>query len=318
MANYYCLMAGLPEVKLGDARPQRTILEMKEELSDILESQDARLMQTYFLRFDCENLVSLLQGVLRLTSGEIEDTLPVVPNVNLDLGPLKDEVRKELSIPQQKPFNHRGNYSYEELQTLVEEARSMEGTVNGFPAFMADFVRDYDAHAEDRNWFACDAALLAYYDFARRSPNTMMAEWYELNFNILNILTALIARKQEWPLADYVQGSGPVVDAILKQAAQPDFGLSAELDYMKDLMLSAETSDPVEKERQIDALRWKWLEDKTFFEPFDITALFAFVVRCEILERWSMLDPEQGRQRFTEIIEELRGEARVPEEFIRK
>ena len=146
----------------------------------------------------------------------------------------------------------------------------------------------------------------------------MMAEWYELNLNILNILTALIARRQGWPLADYVQGDNNVAKTIIRQAAAPDFGLGAELDYMRDLMHAAETSDPVDKERQIDALRWQWLDDKTFFEPFDITAVMAYLARTEILERWALLDPEQGRERFTQIIENLRGEARVPEEFVRK
>jgi len=281
MANYYCFMAGLPTVKLTDARPQHTLLQLKEELTDVLETKDAALMERYFLRFDSENLVALL------TDSEAE-------------------------------LDERGCFDREALLGLVEEARQGDGSVKGFPAFMPDFVREYDAHAGNKEWFARDAALLAYYDYARRCPNRMMSDWYELNFNILNVLTALIARRQNWPLADYVQGSGPVVDAILKQANLPDFGLGTELDYVKELVRTAETTDPVEKERQIDALRWNWLEDKTFFEPFDITALFAYVVRTEILERWAMLDPEQGRERFTEIIENLRGEARVPEEFIRK
>ena len=281
MANYYCFMAGLPTVKLTDVQPQHTLLQLKEELRDVLEPKDARLMERYFLRFDCENLAAWLADA----------------DAELD---------------------GRGNYDREALVQLVEEARELDGPVKGFPAFMADFVRDYDAHAGQAGWFSRDAALLAYYNYARECPNTMMAEWYDLNFNILNILTALIARRQGWPLADYVQGSGAVVDAILKQANQPDFGLGAELDYVKDLMQAAETTDPVEKERLIDALRWNWLEEKTFFEPFDITALFAYVVRSEILERWALLDPEQGRERFTEIIENLRGEAKVPEEFIRK
>ena len=274
-------MAGLPTVKLTDARPQHTLLELKEELADVLEAKDAALLERYFLRFDCENLVALLAD----SEAEVDA---------------------------------RGCFDREALLGLVEEARQSDGSVKGFPAFMADFVREYDAHAGNKEWFARDAALLAYYDYARRCPNRMMAEWYELNFNILNVLTALIARRQNWPLADYVQGSGPVVDAILKQANLPDFGLGTELEYVKELVRTAETTDPVEKERQIDALRWNWLEDKTFFEPFDVTALFAYVVRTEILERWALLDPGQGRERFTEIIENLRGEARVPEEFIRK
>lgn len=281
MANYYCFMAGLPTVKLTDAQPQQSLLQLKEELADVLEPQDARLMQRYFMRFDCENLATLLA----------------------------DEAAE---------IDQRGNYDREALSLLIEEARQTDSAVKGFPAFMADFVRDYDAHAGQTNWFARDAALLAYYNYARECPNAMMADWYSLNFNILNILTALIARRQGWALENYVQGDGPVVEALLKQSTQADFGLNGELDYMKDLMQAAETTDPVEKERQIDGLRWNWLEDKTFFEPFDITALFAYVVRNEILERWALLDPEQGRERFTQIIENLRGEAKVPEEFRRK
>ena len=280
MSNYYCLIAGLPDVKLSDASPRHTIVQLKEELADILESQDARLLERYFLRFDCENMAALLAN----------------PESEVDA---------------------RGNYSSEQLAELIEEARAQDGAVKGYPAFLADFVRDYDSRAGNNKWFARDAVMLAYYDYARKCPNAMMAEWYGLNFNILNILTALIARKQGWTLEDYVQGDGEVVEAILKQTNQPDFGLGTELDYMKDLMQAADTSDPVEKERQIDALRWNWLEEKTFFEPFDITALFAYIVRTEILERWAILDPEQGRERFTQIIENLRGQAKVPEEFKR-
>jgi len=309
MANYYCLMAELPVLSLSDARPQHTTLQMKETLADVLTSTDALLMERYFLRFDCENLASLLEGSLQ---GTITDETSAL-QAGAEGTATKDQMQRS------HPFDERGNYGLDELQTLVDEARSMDGAVKGFPAFLADFVRDFDAHKENsKKWFARDAVLLAYYDYARECPNTFMAQWYELNLNILNILTALIARKQGWSLNDYVQGSSYVAESILKQATQPDFGLGAELNYVKELMQAAESTDPVEKERQIDALRWNWLEERTFFEPFDITALFSYIVRSEILERWALLDPEQGRQRFTQIIENLRGEAKVPEEFIRK
>lgn len=273
-------MAGLPTVKITDAQPHHTLQQLKEELADVLEPQDARLLERYFLRFDCDNLVALLS------------------NADAELDP-------------------RGNYLREAMTQLIEESRSTEGAVRGMPAFMADFVRDYDQHVNNNKWFARDAVLLAYYDYARQCPNRMMAEWYELNLNIQNILTALIARRQGWQLTDYVQGGNDVADTILKQQNLPDFGLSTEWDYVRDLIQTAQTTDPVEKERQIDALRWNWLEEHTFFEPFDITALFAYIVRSEILERWAILDPEQGRERFTQIIENLRGEARVPEEFLK-
>ena len=280
MANYYCLMAGLPDVKLSDARPQRTILQLKEELEEVIEPRDEKLLYFYFLRFDCENLVRLLE------------------NPEADIDP-------------------RGNLSLEQLEDLIRSAREINFNVHRYPAFMSVFAREYAYNSGKAGWFGRDAIMLAYYQYARTVPNKMMATWYRLNLDIQNILTALIARKQGWQISNYVQGGGEVVEMILEHGNAHDFDLSAEYDYVKDLIRCADTEDPVEKERQIDALRWNWLEEQTFLEPFDINALFSYIVRTEMLERWSRLDVEQGRQRFTEIIENLRGEAKVPQEFLR-
>ena len=51
-------MAGLPTVKLTDAQPHHTLLQLKEELADVLTPEDARLMARYFLRFDCFRMAS--------------------------------------------------------------------------------------------------------------------------------------------------------------------------------------------------------------------------------------------------------------------
>lgn len=281
MANYYCLMAGLPDIRLSDAKPVHSILQLKEELAEVIEPQDEKLLYHFFLRFDCENLVRLLE------------------NPEADLDP-------------------RGNLSQEQYEDLIRSARELNFNVHRYPSFMSVFAREYDYNKGKKNWFPKDALLLAYYEYAREVPNQMMATWYQLNLDVLNILTALIARKQGWQLSDYVQGEGNVVDTILEHANAHDFDLSGDFEYAKELVRCADIEDPVEKERAIDALRWNWLEEQTFLNPFDINALFSYLARTEMLERWALLDPEQGRQRFTQIIENMRGEAKVPEEFIRK
>ena len=80
-------------------------------------------------------------------------------------------------------------------------------------------------------------------------------------------------------------------------------------------MKIVDEEDPVQKERRIDAFKWVWLEEKTFFEPFSIEAVFAYLCKLEMLTRWERLDPVQGKARFEEIVENLRGEAKVPAEF---
>ena len=89
------------------------------------------------------------------------------------------------------------------------------------------------------------------------------------------------------------------------------------MDYVKELMQIVDEPDPVLKEKRIDAFKWNWLDDQTFFDPFNMDAVFAYFCKLEMLHRWEILDPEQGKETFRKIIDELRGEAKVPDEFKR-
>jgi len=44
-------------------------------------------------------------------------------------------------------------------------------------------------------------------------------------------------------------------------------------------------------------------------------AVFAYLCKLEMQQRWAKLDPEKGKETFRRIIDNLRSEARVPEEF---
>ena len=91
-----------------------------------------------------------------------------------------------------------------------------------------------------------------------------------------------------------------------------------EFDYVAELMKIVDCEDPVEKEKKIDAFKWLWLDECTFFEPFSIDAVFAYLCKLDMLARWECLDVEQGQKAFRQIIENLRGAAKVPDEFVRK
>ncbi len=62
MGNYYCLMAGLPDIELTDTKPGFSIAELREQCDETLSASDAKLLADYFyLRQDCKNLVKLLK-----------------------------------------------------------------------------------------------------------------------------------------------------------------------------------------------------------------------------------------------------------------
>ncbi|MBQ9641942.1 MAG: DUF2764 family protein [Bacteroidaceae bacterium] len=276
MANYYCMMAGLPDIRL-DSPMAVSIAELREQMDVEFTERDKRLIFYFFLEQDCRNLVRLLKD----------------PEAELD---------------------PNCNYTMEQYRDLITSAREMNFNVHRYPSFMSEFARNYNYNKDTQGWYAEDAMQLAFYQYAMQCPNKMVRRWYALNLDISNILTAMIARQQGWNVADFIQGDNEVTEMIRTNQTR-DFDLSAELDYVKELMQIVDQPDPVLKEKKIDAFKWLWLDEQTFFEPFSVEAVFAYLCKLQMLYRWERLDPEQGKQAFSRIIEDLRGEARVPEEF---
>lgn len=275
-------MSGLPLLQLDDTENVVTLAEVKELLDDEqdLSSKDKKLLSMFFLEGDCRNLLD----VIRESDGGL---------------------------------TYIGNYTREELEDMIADAREeFFDDDPRYPSFFADFVREYDAKKDDAGYFPDDALMYRYWEYVKGAKSSIVSAWAELNLNISNILTALIARQQGWNISNYVMGENDVNDSLLVSKSK-DFDLGREYDYVASLMQIVDCDDPVEKERKIDALKWIWLDDVTFMDGFSIDAVYAYLCKVKMLERWRLLDPQIGRERFETIIENLRSEAKVPDEFKR-
>lgn len=277
MGNYYCLMTGSPLLKMGGEKPAISTKNIRTQLEDEMSDKDRKVIDTFFLKFDALNVARMLQN----------------PEAELD---------------------ERGLFGREVLEEVLQGEAAPGFLTGDVPQFLKDFVAAYPEASKQPGFFAEDAAMLVYYDYARKVKNEQVAEWFELSYNMQCIMTALIARQHGWNVADYVKGEGEVCD-LLRTSNAPDFGLGVKVDYIAQLVQIAGLTDPVEKERQLDAFKWTWLDEQTFFDGFNLFAVFAYLSRLEMLERWSLLDPEQGKAKFEEIVENLRSEAKVPDEF---
>ncbi|MBO7138648.1 MAG: DUF2764 family protein [Bacteroidaceae bacterium] len=278
MANYYCMIAGLPDIDLQDTKPGMSIEEMREQCEEQLTAYDKKLLFYFFLHFDCVNLVKLLKN----------------PDASID---------------------QWGNFSLEQLRDLITSATELNFNVHRYPSFMSIFAREYSFNKEKAGYFPEDEMAYQFFDYAIQTcPSRMMRRWYKLNLDITNILTAMLARKQGWSVGDFIKGDGEVQEMIRENKTK-DFNLTNELDYIPELMKIVEEADPVRKEKMIDAFKWIWLDERTFFEPFNMEAVFAYLCKLEMQERWAKLDVEQGKETFRKIIDDLRSEVRVPAEF---
>lgn len=277
MSAYYYLVAGLPDISLEDGKLSYTISDFRAESYGDLSAKDQALIDLFYLKYDHADLLSLLKDKDAVTQG-------------------------------------KGNFSSEDLLQLIASVKEGEKPDAKFPSYLHDFIAQYLALPADELYKAENLLASAYYAYAMKSKNPFIASWFEFNLNINNILAAFAARKYKMNVAEVIVGDTDVCE-MLRTSNARDFGLSETLDYFEPLQRLVETDDLVEREKKVDQLKWKWLEDASFFHYFTIERLFVFLLQLEMIERWVLLDKEKGSELFRQMIQNLKDEVQIPEEF---
>lgn len=288
MSKYYYLIAGLPNIALDDSKLTYSVSDFRTEVEGMLTSKDKKLIDLFYLKYDNKNLYAYIQ--------------------NPDSAP-----------------DPRGSISHETFNSLY---RALKDEIKlpkdkNMPPYFVDFFRIY---LEEENkgdkagvvsipWEDRLAAL--YYEYAMKCGNRFIAGWFELNLNINNILTAFTCRKYGFDKTQYIIGENEVAQNIRMSNAR-DFGLGDSVDYLPELQRIAEEPDLIVREKKMDILKWKWLDDNTFFKPFDIESVFAYLLKLEMIERWVTLDKTTGEKTFREIVGAMKkGSENTLEEFKR-
>ncbi len=145
----------------------------------------------------------------------------------------------------------------------------------------------------------------AYYTVCEAAESRFLREWSAFDRNLRNIAAAVSARAAGRAVEETVVGGGEVVEQLQRSSAA-DFGLRGELPYV-DAVIAAvnEEANLVEKEHKLDLVRWREALELAVFDYFDIDALLSYLVRVNIVARWSRLDPARGRELFARLVEGL-------------
>jgi len=279
MGNYYYLIAGLADISLDDSKAPASAELLRTELYDALDAADRKVMDMLLMENDCRNLISMLRD------GSVAADAPL------------------------------GLLSAERMEELVAQVKADEAPSKDIPGFMYTFVqewlndswREHAAFAEDRLWSL-------FYEYAMGSGNEFVRKWYEFNLDLNNILSAITARTYGLDIQKVIVGSNAAAQALRTSGAR-DWGLSQEIDFFDDVVRLIDEDDLAQRERKTDMLRWRWLEENTFFNYFTVERLFSYMVRLGMVERWTTLDKEKGQQLFRQLIGELKSQTEVPAEF---
>lgn len=275
--QYYYFIAGLPDISFDSTRLPFTVAEFRNMLEEELKPKDLKLIDKYFLNYDNDNLLGLLK------------------DKDFELDP-------------------KGKLSKEKISETVEGVKEGLTVKNSdIPPYFETFIENWlgeETHDEGGKLWE-DMLTSLYMDYGIEVKNTLISNWFEMNLNIGNVLSAIYARKYNLNVAKYIVGNNKIANIMRSQANTRDFGISQELEYFDTLTRIAEEDGVYDRERKLDKLRWNWLEDNTIFDYFNIEYIFAYLCKLQILERWVSLNAEEGEKIFREMIDNLKKDVNV-------
>lgn len=267
-SNYYSLVAGLKEYTLDADTKGFDAKAIVESVLEELSTSDARAVRLLYTYYDCENIAALRAG--------------------------------------RSAYNPLGNLSKEQVEEQLKSPTLL-------PDAVACVIRAYnepegeDAETLDVNVRFEKSLFEAYYAECSRSKSRFLRDYTEFDRTLRNVAAAITARAASRPTESVVVGAGDVVEALQRSSAA-DFGLRGELPYIDSVIAAINDEENLlEKEHKIDLIRWDEALEQATFDYFNINAILSYLVRINIVARWTLLDPRQGREMFAKLKAELDG-----------
>ena len=131
----------------------------------------------------------------------------------------------------------------------------------------------------------------AFYRQALRHRDRFIREWFAFDLDLRNTATAFLNRSLGRP-----DGQDQILPAEREEAEFPE---------QEAVEAVLNDTDILRRERALDDLRWRKIEELTMMDWFDLDAILGFVARLKIIDRWLRLDPDSGRTFFRRLVEDI-------------
>ena len=131
-----------------------------------------------------------------------------------------------------------------------------------------------------------------FYRKALQHRNRFIRDWFRFDLNLRNLTVSYIN------------------DSLGRQEGQDQVKLEGqETEEFPEAVAAREVlncGDILARERGLDELRWKKIDELTLLDSLDLEVILGFVAKLKIIDRWLQLDPDSGRALFRRLVEDIR------------
>ena len=172
-----------------------------------------------------------------------------------------------------------------------EEGRHWDSVIEEIKENLSE--KDTEVLDELLKGFKADNLNADFYAVALKHPVKFIREYFRFDLNLRNAKVR------------YINGA-------LGRPADQDL-ISREEDELEEFPQESKVqtalalSSLLDREQALDDVTWEVIDGLGTFHYFDITAVLCYVAKLHIADRWLALDEERGRERFQQLVKEVRG-----------
>ncbi|MCM8813862.1 MAG: DUF2764 domain-containing protein [Candidatus Omnitrophica bacterium] len=258
--QYYYLVTSLPTLRLDDYKEPYRVQEFMAQLLQHADAADSQAAREVLGLYDHGTIIDAVTG---------------------------------RSAPWS---NLTGNWTPAEIRAQLADAE--------FPwdSYLRDFLAEVSVRrqqAEPLNRAQIEQILLTYY-YRRMSAhaNRFIREYFTFEVTLRNVLAAVNRRKFSAGYTELIPSGEESLREKLQSAAQADFGLSREIEYLPEILALAENPDLLHGQKFLDGLRWEMIDRINTFSYFSIDVLLGYLLKLMMVERWIALDEQHGKELF--------------------
>ncbi len=273
--KYYCLVAGLPDLFFNENKPGAGSVDFRDAFAKDLNFGDFELVKTLFFPTDNKNLLNLL-------------------------------------FETKEPFNDGGLFSKQSLESEIEKPKEI-------PEYMSNFIRWVKKQETKEKTLDAEIQLQTlFYSYLLNVKNSFLHDWFLFELNIKNVMTTFNCTRFKYDTDKHIiqTWENKNVNTMLSLGRLKPEYYEDDILYVQDIFRVAESeAEMQEKEKNIDKIKWEYLEEQTFFHFFSIEKILSFLLKLQITERWLWLDKETGTALLEKLINEIKTSYEFPAEF---
>jgi len=283
--NYYYFVAGLPGLSLEDSKLAFTPASFLATAKLYLTPQDYTDLKLLAFPNDLTNLVALLHA----RDTWLEDCTLSADNWQLVINFCKQRSEDKVVVKAVQEL-HLPHYILDFLNKEFEQ-ESLTPCHEMEYILFKHFWLDMEEHS-----------------------NRFIRHWFAFDRDVRNSLIALNCKKHNLPAQPNLIGHDELTEK-LSRVYPGDIVVGKEYPVFDELHRLNELTDIQEREKAIDQLRWKWIDQTNFFEYFTVNRVMGYYCKVTSLHRWLSLEQTKGEQALDHVLKQLEASFEFPEEF---